>query len=134
MTSFTDWLKPTLLGPSLTTWGLTTLGSVLIGMHAISGGRLDNWLLGMLFASFFAAGLSVLLLTADVVLLKAKVRALPTGGRAWVSSLLSPLGVFFIWSLPFLSPPESALGTVLFIAGPMTAAAFALRMAFGVRP
>lgn len=134
MTSFGDWLKPTLLGPLLTTWGLTTLGSVLVGMHALSGGRFDNWLVGMLAASFFGAALGVLLIGVDVLLLKAKMRALPTGARAWISSLLSPLGVFFIWSLPFFSPPESVLGGVLFIVGPMSTACLGARMLFGAKP
>lgn len=134
MTSFGDWLKPTLLGPLLTTWALTTLGSVLVGMYELSGGRFDNWLVGMLVASFFGAGLGVLLIGFDVLLLKAKMRSLPTGARAWISSLLSPLGVFFIWSLPFLPPPQSVFGTVVFIVGPMSAACFGARMLFGAKP
>jgi hypothetical protein len=134
MTSLGDWLKPTLLGPLLTMWGLTTLGSVLVGMHALSGGRFDSWVLGMLIASFFGAGLGVMLVTFDVLLLRAKVRALPTGARAWISSVVSPLGVFFLWSLPFLSPPESVLGTALFILAPMGASCFGARMLFGVKP
>lgn len=134
MTSFGDWLKPTLLGPLLTTWALTTLGSILVGMHVLSGGRFDSWLLGMLFASFFGAGLGVLLIAVDVLLLKAKLRSLPTGARAWISSSLSPLGVFFILSLPFLPPPESVLGVVVLVLGSMTAACFGLRMLFGAKP
>jgi hypothetical protein len=134
MTSFGDWLKPTLLGPLLTTWSLTTLGQVLVGMHVLSGGRFDNWLLGMLFASFFGAGLGVLLVGVDVLLLRLKWRRLPTGGRAWISSLLSPLGVFFILSLPFLPPPQSALGTVITLLGSMSAATFGARMLFSQRP
>lgn len=134
MTSLRDWLKPTLLGPLLTTWGMITLGSLLVGMHALSGGRFDSWLTGMLFASFFGAGLGVLLVGVDVLLLRAKLRQLPTGGRAWISSLLTPLGVFLIWSLPFMPPPESVLGGVMFIVGPMSAACFGSRMLFGQRP
>lgn len=134
MTSFAAWLKPTLLGPLLTMWGLTTAGAVLVGMHALSGGRFDSWLLGMLLASFFGAALGVLLIGADVMLLKAKLRALPTGPRAWVSSVLTPFGVLFIWSLPFFGPPESALGQILFIVGPMAAACFGTRIVFGSRP
>jgi hypothetical protein len=134
MTSYGDWLKPTLLGPLFTMWGLTTLGSVLVGMHALSGGRFDSWLLGMLLVSFFGAALGVLLVGVDVMLLRSKLRALPTGGRAWISSVLTPLGVLFIWSLPFFGPPESAVGQILFIVGPMTAACFGTRLLFGRRP
>jgi len=134
MTSFGDWLKPTLLGPLFTMWSLTTLGAVLVGMHALSGGRFDSWLLGMLLASFFGAAIGVILIGVDVLLLRSKLRALPTGSRAWMSSLLSPLGVLFIWSLPFLGPPESTLGQILFIVVPMAAACLGARMLFGRRP
>ena len=132
MTNFGAWLKPTLLGPLVTMWTLTTIGTVLVGMHALSGGRFDNWLTGMLFASFFGSGLGVALIGMDVLLLKLKLRSLPTGSRAWVSSLLSPLGVFFLWR--FIPPPESVLGVVFFIALPMALATFGLRMMFGGRP
>lgn len=134
MTSFGDWLKPTLLAPLLTTWGFTTLGAVLVGMHALTGGRFDNWLVGMLAASFFGAGLGVLLIAVDVLLLKAKLRSLPTGARAWLSSSLTPVGVFGIWSLPFLPPPQSVLGLVLFVVGPMVSACFGARLLFGAKP
>ncbi|MCC6875321.1 MAG: hypothetical protein IT378_13525 [Sandaracinaceae bacterium] len=133
MTNFGDWLKPTLLGPQLVMWVTTTLGAILVGMHALSGGRFDSWLLGMLFASFFAAGISVLLLGADVILLKAGRRKLPTGGRAWLSSCLAPFGVFAIWSLPW-PPPESVLGVVIFLTAPMAASALLVRALFGDKP
>src|SRR5688572_2973721 len=105
MTNLSDWLKPTILGPLFVTWGLATLGAVASGMSAVlwlgfmqpawaAGAGFDQWLLGMLFASFFGSGLAVLLVTADLVLLKWQVRSLPTGGRAWLSSLLAPFAVF----------------------------------------
>ncbi len=134
MTSFGTWLKPTLLGPIFTMWFTTTLGSLLVGMHVLSGGRFDSWVTGMLVASFFGAGLGVTLVGMDVLLLRLKVRKLPTGTRAWMSSLLSPLGVFALWSLPILPPPDSALGVVAYIVGPMAAAATGVRIAFGERP
>lgn len=134
MTSLSPWLKPTLLGPLLTLWTLTTIGSITVGMATLSGGRLDNWAIGMLWASFFGSALGVLAIAVDVLLLKLKWRSLPTGARAWIPSVLSPFGVAFIWSLPFLPPPETAVGAVLFISLPMVAATFVLRMMFGRRP
>jgi hypothetical protein len=133
MTNFGDWLKPTLLGPMLTMWTLATLVSLTIGMAAVTGGRLDTWLQGMLIASFFAAGLVVLLLAADLFLLKMKWRKLPTGTRAWISSILSPFAVMVIWNLPFFPPPSSVLGLVLFITVPMSLGALGVRMLFGER-
>ncbi|MCZ7683978.1 MAG: hypothetical protein M5U28_36500 [Sandaracinaceae bacterium] len=134
MTSFGPWLKPTLLGPLLTTWGLTTLGSVLVGMHALSGGRFDSWLVGMLVASFFGAGLGVLLIAVDVVLLKAKLRSLPDGGARL--DLVPALAARRLLHLepPLPAAPESVAGTVLFIVAPMTAACFGARLLFGARP
>lgn len=134
MTSLSRWLKPTLLGPLITLWTLTTLGSLTLGMAAISGDRLDSWALGMLWATFFGCGLGVLGIAVDVLLLRLKWRQLPTGARAWIPSVLSPFGVAFIWGLPFLPPPESVVGLVLFISMPMIAATFALRLMFGRRP
>jgi hypothetical protein len=132
MNSFGAWIRPTLLGPLFTMWSLTTLGSILIGVAALTDGRFDNWITAMIFASFFASGLIVMLIGADLVLLKAKLRQLPTGSRAWVSSVLAPFGVFFLWR--FLPQPESALGLVLFLVAGMAGASFGLRMAFGTRP
>jgi hypothetical protein len=130
MTTFTPWLRPTLLGPLLTLWTLTTLGSVLVGMEALSGGRFDNWLVGMLWVSFFGCALGVILIAVDVLLLKLGWRQLPTGGRAWISSCLTPLAVFFIWTLPFWPQPETVLGLVAFLTLPMFAASFGSRMLF----
>jgi len=132
MTNYGAWLKPTLLGPALTMWVLTTIGTILIGMEAFSGGRLDTWAQGMLLSSFFAAGLAVLLIASDLMLLKFKIRAIPTGSRAWVSSLLSPLATFFLWR--FIPIPESILVFVLFLFGSMTLASAGLRVMFGQRP
>lgn len=133
MTSFTPWLKPTLLGPLFTLWTLTTLGAVMVGMGALSGGRIDTWLLGMLWASFFGSALGVLLVGVDVLLLKLKWRQLPTGARAWLSSCLTPFVVFFVWTLPFWPQPETILGVFTFITLPMAGAAFATRLLFGAR-
>src|SRR5258706_12714493 len=109
MTSMSDWLKPTLLGPLLVTWVTTTLGTVLVGMHTLSGGRFDSWLLGMLIASFFASGLGGMLVTADVALLAWKLRKLPTGGGGWVSRCLRPFAGFLIGTV-FPLPPRARAG------------------------
>ncbi|HBQ11885.1 MAG: hypothetical protein RLO52_16185 [Sandaracinaceae bacterium] len=133
MTSLSPWLKPTLLGPLIVLWSLITIGAVLGSMPAIAGERLDGWLIGMLWMSFFGSGLGVLLIAVDVLLLKLKWRQLPTGGRAWISSCLTPMAVFFIWTLPFWPPPESVVGLFVFLVTPMFAAAFALRLLFSAR-
>ncbi|HJL16442.1 MAG TPA: hypothetical protein RMH99_12345 [Sandaracinaceae bacterium LLY-WYZ-13_1] len=139
MKSFAPWLKPTLLGPLMTMWILTTLGSMTIGSMTLgdvvlSGDRLDAWAVGMLWSTFFGSTLGVMGVAVDVLLLRMTWRRLPTGARAWLPSILAPFGVFFIWTLPFLPPPETAVGLVAFITAPMVVATFALRMLFGTRP
>lgn len=133
MTSLRPWLKPTLLGPLLTTWGLGTLGAILVGAAALSGGRLDGWLQLMIFATFFGCAIGVILVGVDVVLLKLQWRALPTGGRAWLSSLLTPIFVFVLWNLGFFQP-ETMFGVVLWLFGPMFLAAVGSRLVFSARP
>lgn len=132
MNSFGAWLRPTILGPLLTLWTFATLGSVVVGASALSDGRFDNWVQLMLFASFFGCGIVVMLISADLALLRAKVRSLPTGSRAWTSSTLAPLAVFFLWR--FFPPPESILGLAIFLLAPMALASFGLRFMFGQRP
>ena len=134
MQSFSSWLKPTLLGPLLTLWLLTTAGAFLIGMQALSGGMIDSWLVGMLWATFFGSTLGVILVGVDVALLKAKVRRLPTGLQAWIGGVLTPFGVFSLWQLPFFGQPETVLGLVAFLMLPMVGAALAVRLVFGSRP
>jgi hypothetical protein len=132
VTDFAAWLRPTILGPFVTSWAFATLGSVL-GMQHVLGQRFDSWVTAMLFASFFAAGVVVLLIVADVVLLQAKKRMLPTGERAWTSSCFAPLatmGLWMIWPAPVDSIPLIAIAIVV----PMIAAAFATRLLFGRRP
>jgi hypothetical protein len=132
MNSFGAWLRPTILGPLITMWVFATLGSVLVGAAALTNGLVDNWLTAMIFASFFGSAIVVMLITADLVLLRAKLRSLPTGSRAWTSSSLAPLGIFFLWR--FFPAPETAIGLVIFLLVPMALASFGLRYLFGQRP
>ncbi len=134
MTSFGPWLKPTLLGPLLTSWGYMSLGIWLLGVATITGGHLDDWLIAMLWASAFGCMLGVTSIAVDVALLAAKMRSLPTGVRAWLTSLLAPVGVIFIWQLPIWNPPESVLALVVLLVAPMFVSPLLLRLAFGTKP
>ncbi|MGE3633220.1 MAG: hypothetical protein AB7P00_25200 [Sandaracinaceae bacterium] len=128
------WLAPTLFGPLLSCWGYISLGSLLFGVAALSGDRFDSWLIAMVWGSAFGSMLSVISVVADVVLLKLKLRQLPTGGRAWVSSMLTPFGVFFSLMLPIWPDPDSVLAVVITVIGPMFVSPFVLRLAFAQRP
>jgi len=132
MTTLRPWLAPTLLGPLCVMWGLATLGSLVMGVEAISFGLLDDWALLMMWATFFGSTMGVFLVGADVTLLKLKWRRLPTGLQAWLSSVATPFACYGAWVL--LPPPSTPLGGALFVLGPMFAAALVTRTLLGSRP
>ncbi|MCB9596454.1 MAG: hypothetical protein H6719_27270 [Sandaracinaceae bacterium] len=132
MTSLRPWLMPTLLGPLLVMWGVATLGAFAIGAAALTHGTVDDWAVLMMWSTFFGCTMGVFLVLSDVFLLASKTRQLPTGGRAWLSSMLVPFLCYGLWMV--LPPPSTALFLMLWMFGPMGAAAFASRMLFGSRP
>ncbi|HHH30772.1 MAG TPA: hypothetical protein ENK57_20850 [Polyangiaceae bacterium] len=132
MKSFRPWLTPALLGPLLTTWGFATLGALAIGAQAISLGLAEEWPLLMMWATLFGSTFAVFVVTADVVLLSLKWRSLPTGARGWFSAMVTPIACYFGWMM--MPQPETILGVVLTVMGPMLGAAFATRFLFGARP
>lgn len=135
MTDFTPWLRPTLFGPFLTTWSFATLAHLVAGALVLPNGeRLDGWLLSMLLMSFFGAACVVGLLLADVALLRTGLRQLPTHGRAWLSALLAPVGVYAAWMIFGLGDGESIPQLVFSIGAPFVLAPLALRFALGQRP
>lgn len=134
MTDFTPWIRPTLKGPFITVWGLTTLAHLTFGVAALTGGRLDSWMLGMLFGSFFASICVASLVAADLVLLRTKLRRLPTGAGAWLSSLLAPAAVWMGWAWLGAGDGEDVADAVLRIAAPIVLAPLALRLATGRAP
>lgn len=135
MNDFAPWLRPTLLGPFVTTWSFATLAHLVAGALVLPNGeRLDSWLVTMLSVSFFAASVVVGLLSADLVLLRGKLRRLPTHGRAWASSLLAPIGVWVAYSMLSWDDVESIAQLVSMIGAPILAAPLALRWALGSRP
>lgn len=136
MTDFTPWMRPTLYGPFVTTWGLATLLSLTQGFALVlpNGERIDNWVALLFSVSFYAAMVVVGLLAADLALLRAKLRKLPTGGRAWVSSLLAPIAVYVAWMIFGWGDEDSSIpAVVLSIAWPFVGAPLALRWIFGER-
>lgn len=133
MTDFTPWIRPTLLGPFLTSWALTTLTSLTVGAAVATFGHVDDWLVAMLIVSFFAGLCVASLLFSDLVLLRLKVRALPTGAAAWLSSLAAPIAIWMAWSI-FGLDGESVLETVLRIAAPIAIAPLLLRLVLGRAP
>lgn len=138
MTDFAPWLRPTLLGPFVTIFGLVTFSHLVMGGSAdqviFAGHEFDSWVMSMLIASFLAAAIVVSLIVADVTLLAAKVRKLPTGFGAWLSSLLAPFALFVAWHLVGQDGGSSVLESVLRFALPFPASALFVRFALGRKP
>jgi len=134
MTDFTPWIRPTLEGPFLTSWGFTTLAYFTVGMRALTFGYFDDWLVSMLMVSFFAGLIVCSLIASDLVLLRSKLRRLPTGIPAWASSLLAPIGVWFAWSFFGFGDGDSMIEVVLRIAAPIVAVPLMLRALLGSAP
>jgi len=137
MTDFAPWLRPTLLGPFITLFGLVSVSHALLGGAAdallLAGHEFDTWLVAMLFAGMIASPIVVSLIVADVMLLAAKMRRLPTGFGAWLGSLLAPFALFFAWHLVG-DHGETMLGAVLAFALPFPASALAIRFVLGRKP
>jgi hypothetical protein len=135
MNDFTPWIRPTLLGPFVSCFGLVTFAHFSVGEEVLfSGHRFDSWLFAMLLTGFFAAAMVVNLILADVALLRGKIRRLPTGMRGWLSSMLAPLGVFFVWNVHGWGDGSSVIELVVRIVAPMIAVAYASRLVLGSRP
>ncbi len=140
MTDFRPWVVPTLLGPLVGSWGLFATLLFLLDPGS-EGGRVvlapfgfpvDTWVLAMGFASILGACLVFWLLVADIALLGLRLRRLPTGLRAWVTSLVSPLTLILVSA--FAPPTESLLGVAAIVLCSFLATAFGLRFVGGLRP
>ena len=134
VTDLGSWLRPTILGPFLTMFALVTISHMAVGNAAdgvfLLGQRFDSWLVTMLITGFVACAIVVSLILADVALLAARWRRLPTGFGAWLGSLLSPFALFLAWHL-VPGPGESMLEGVLAFALPFPASALAVRVVLG---
>jgi hypothetical protein len=111
------WLTPTLIAPWLSTYGVVTAAAAL-GIDHGPWGKALGWLLGMVVGSVWAFVFCLFLVLVDLALLGIKVRTLPAGKRGWLTSLVSPLMVFGVYTV---APPYA-----FWKSGPWTVAAVAL--------
>jgi hypothetical protein len=133
--TFGRWFRPLFLGTYLGAWGAAAV-------HALTDPRLAwlpyvgvlKWVLYLtsftLLAFVWIAGVALY----DVILLKLRVRTLPTGPRAWGLSAMAPLvgGVVLR-----LLPTSAAVAFWPWLAAalvPTLAVAFGARFALGERP
>jgi hypothetical protein len=105
---------------------------LLFGRTQLLGERFDAWAVAMVVTGFIAAGHVVALLVADIVLLRARLRQLPTGSRAWLSSMASPFALQMMLMIPL--PIETVPALALWILGSMLGAAFGVRLVLGSSP
>ncbi|MBN8613589.1 MAG: hypothetical protein J0L92_23540 [Deltaproteobacteria bacterium] len=135
MNDFRPWIRPTVLGPFLTTFSFVAIAHLTFGEEVLlAGHRLDSLLLGLLTMGFFSSALVVMLIMADVTFLQRKWRKLPTGGSAWLSSMLAPVFTFGLWSRLGWGDGESVPETVARIVIPMAVSCYGLRLFFGKKP
>jgi hypothetical protein len=135
MDDFRPWIRPTVLGPFVTTYSLVATSHLTFGEEVLlAGHRLDSLLVGLLTMGFFSSALVVMLILADVTYLKWKWRRLPTGGTAWLSSMLAPVVTFGLWASWGWGDGESVPETIARIVVPMLVACHGLRLFFGSRP
>ena len=128
--SLTSWMGPAFLGTILSSWVSVTL-FVLLGKPAPVVHPLLTWALLVLPATGVAFGLATTMLVVDVLLLKVKMRAVPTGGPAWAMALVSPLLVGVSYWL-YRPGYHGGVGAMLVsIAGPVVLSAVVVRVAFG---
>lgn len=133
--SFGRWFRPLFLGTYLGSWGAAAV-------HALTDPRLA-WLpyVGVLKWVLYLVGFTLLAFVwiagvalYDVLLLKLRLRTLPTGLRAWGLAALAPLVGGLVLRL---LPTSAAVAFWPWLAAalvPTLAVAFGSRFALGQRP
>lgn len=117
-TTIGAWFRPLLFGTFLGAWAFATVSGFLKG-------GVPTWMLYLFLANAFAAGQVLVLALVDVVLLRAKVRALPTGREAWLMAMMIPTAVG-LW--------RAFASSSWWVLGPMFVASLAVRLVFGRKP
>ncbi|MBX3250391.1 MAG: hypothetical protein KF901_24665 [Myxococcales bacterium] len=131
MTKLGPWTWPTLLGPFLPGWALVTWAAVVGEQQLRALFDVDGWAIAMLLVSVFSAVVAFHLVVVDVLLLKLKWRALPTGVRGWLSAMLAPIAT--IVALVGLGGGDGARGALVIALG-FTLGALTPRLLLGKRP
>ena len=131
ITRLASWVGPAYLGTTISSWAAASLYIWISKPDPFFGNILLNWLALVAFATPIAGALATSMLTLDVILLKLKLRALPTSGAAWRMALLAPLPVAGAF---YLHRPSFGLGATAFlltVLAPVVASALAVRVTMG---
>ena len=126
-----SWIGPAYVGTIASSWVAVTAYLFLARPAPVLDNTWLTWLLMVAVATPIASVLATTMLVLDVLLLKFKVRALPTGSPAWGMALLAPVPVagalWYLW--PNLSSSAAALA--LSVAAPVVASALTVRLSMG---
>jgi len=126
-----SWIGPTYVGAIASSWVAITAYLFLAKPNPVLGNPWLTWLILVAVATPIASVLATTMVVVDVLLLKLKVRALPTGKPAWGMALLAPVPVAA--ALWYLLPGSAASATALAlsVAAPVLASALAVRLSLG---
>lgn len=126
-----SWIGPAYVGTITSSWVAVTAYLFLAKPKPVLDNSWLTWLLMVAIATPIASTLATTMLVLDVLLLKLKVRALPTGQSAWGMALLAPVPVaaalWYLW--PNLSSSAAALA--LSVAAPVLVSALSVRLSLG---
>ena len=125
--SILGWAASVVVGTHLGAWGWATVSALLHG-SAI------RWVVLMAVCTALSAVQIVVLSAVDVILLWAKVRALPSGRRAWSGSVLASVLVWCIGTAWPFTRWASPLAFLCSIVAPMVIASLGVRLWLGERP
>ncbi|RYE94542.1 MAG: hypothetical protein EOO75_01690 [Myxococcales bacterium] len=130
-----SWTGPAYVGTIASSWAVAAAYVAAVKPAFVPGSPLLSWLLLAVAATPVASVLASTMLVLDVLLLKFKVRALPTGKTGWHMALLAPLPL--AGALAYLAPRlrfDQGVATVALAVGlPLAASALSVRMALGQR-
>jgi hypothetical protein len=126
-----SWIGPTYVGAIASSWVAVTAYLFLARPKPVLDNLWLTWLILVALATPVASTLATTMLALDVILLKLKVRALPTGRPAWGMALLAPIPVAA--ALWYLLPGSaaSAAALALSVAVPVLASALTVRLTLG---
>lgn len=126
-----SWVGPAYVGTAISTWATIAVYLGITKPTPLLGSYALTWLAWAAAATPVAGALATVMLTLDVILLKLKLRALPTGGAAWRMAMLAPLPVAVVFHFHHPSLTAGMLGVALTILAPVAVAATSVRVALG---
>lgn len=128
------WIFPTLIAPWIASYA-SVAGFLALGVD-FGKWHYAAWVVGLVFAGVFAFAYSLILMIVDLLLLAVRVRTFASGGRAWLSTMLSVPAIYGVY---VAMPPHKfwhtgGWGVAAAVVVPMIVGAFALRIFAGRKP